>query len=166
MPGIKPGEDNFYAMLFADQVHVNLAGCYLVDLTWYAALLKESPEGKMLPINTELTSAQAKAMQKLAWDVVRNYPDCGLYEDGATPCGKAANRERGQDDYALIEYTRRLVPLYARRHAAHPHQRLCLLRRDQRSAGHPRGGGRLQKRNGRQRSGRVAHRTVSDTPLR
>jgi hypothetical protein len=66
MPGIKPGEDNFYTMLFADSVHVNPAGCYLVDLTWYAALLKESPEGKMLPISTELTSAQAKALQKLA----------------------------------------------------------------------------------------------------
>jgi hypothetical protein len=23
----------------------------------------------------------------LAWDVIKNYPDCGLYEDGAKPVG-------------------------------------------------------------------------------
>jgi hypothetical protein len=88
MPGIEPGEDSFYATLFADSVHVNAAGCYLVDLTWYAALYRESPEGKMLPIGTNLTAAQATALQKLAWDVVKNYPDCGLYEEGKQPCGK------------------------------------------------------------------------------
>ncbi|MEI9896615.1 MAG: chitobiase/beta-hexosaminidase C-terminal domain-containing protein [Chthoniobacter sp.] len=25
---------------------------------------------------------------KLAWDVIKNYPDCGLYEEGSEPCGK------------------------------------------------------------------------------
>ena len=27
-------------------------------------------------------------MQRLAWDVIRNYPDCGLYEEGTKPAGK------------------------------------------------------------------------------
>jgi len=27
-------------------------------------------------------------LQRLAWDVVKNYPDCGLYETGTTPVGK------------------------------------------------------------------------------
>jgi hypothetical protein len=27
-------------------------------------------------------------MQRLAWDVVKNYPDCGLYQEGTTPVGK------------------------------------------------------------------------------
>ena len=27
-------------------------------------------------------------VQRLAWDVIRNYPDCGLYEEGTTPVGK------------------------------------------------------------------------------
>ena len=29
-------------------------------------------------------------MQRLAWDVVKNYPDCGLYEAGTTPVAKPA----------------------------------------------------------------------------
>jgi hypothetical protein len=67
---------------------VNPSGCYLVALTWYAALYRESPEGKLLPIGTALTVRQARVLQRLAWDVVRNYPDCGLYEAGATRTGK------------------------------------------------------------------------------
>ena len=27
-------------------------------------------------------------MQHLAWEVIKNYPDCGLYEEGRTPAGK------------------------------------------------------------------------------
>jgi CubicO group peptidase (beta-lactamase class C family) len=88
VPGILPGRANFYAAIFEDQVHVNLNGCYLVDLTWYSALYRNSPEGKVLPINTTLTGAQAALFQRLAWDAVKNYPDCGLYEEGAAPCGK------------------------------------------------------------------------------
>ncbi len=84
-PGVPPGEDNFYATFFEDTVHVNANGCYLVGLTWYAALYRESPEEKLLPIGTTLTAEQARVLQRLAWDVVRNYPDCGLFEGGSTP---------------------------------------------------------------------------------
>lgn len=87
-PGAAPGEDSFYSTLFKDKVHVSPNGCYLVALTWYGALCRESPEGKLLPIDTTLSSAQAKMLQQLAWDVVKNYPDCGLYEEGATPCAE------------------------------------------------------------------------------
>ena len=87
-PGVSPGEANFYATLFDDQVHVNPAGCYLVGCTWYAALYHESPEGKLLPIGTNLTAEQAGILQRLAWDVIKNYPNCGLYERGTEPCGK------------------------------------------------------------------------------
>lgn len=86
-PGVKPGEANFYATLFEDQVHVNLAGCYLVACTWYAALYRESPEDKLLPIGTALTAEQARVLQRLAWDIIKNYPDCDLYETGTEPCG-------------------------------------------------------------------------------
>lgn len=88
IPGVPPGEEAFYGLLFDDQVHVNPSGCYLVGCVWYAALLRESPEGKMLPIGTKLTPPQARALESLAWDVVRNYPDCGLYEEGSIPCSK------------------------------------------------------------------------------
>ncbi len=87
-PGVSPGESSYYATLFADQVHVNEAGCYLVGLTWYGALYRESPENKLLPIGTALTHEQASTLQRLAWDVIKNYPDCGLYEEGTEPCGK------------------------------------------------------------------------------
>ena len=78
-------KDSLYPLLFSDSVHPNVKGGYLVDLTWYAAFYRESPEGKILPIGAGLSAEQAKTMQKLAWEVVKNYPDCGLYEDGTTP---------------------------------------------------------------------------------
>ena len=83
LPGVE--KDSFYPLLFSDGVHPNVKGGYLVDLTWYAAFYRESPEGKILPTGTGLSTEHAKVMQKLAWDVVKNYPDCGLYEDGTTP---------------------------------------------------------------------------------
>ena len=79
-------KDTMYPFLFSnDSVHPNVKGGYLVDLTWYAAFYRESPEGKVLPVGAGLSAEQAKTMQKLAWEVVRNYPDCGLYEEGTTP---------------------------------------------------------------------------------
>ena len=90
-PGVSPG--SFYPLLFADQVHPaagpgNSNGGYLVDCTWYSAFYRESPEGKMLPVETTFTPEQAAIVQRLGWDVIKNYPDCGLYEEGATPCGQ------------------------------------------------------------------------------
>lgn len=82
-PGVAPG--GFYPFLFRDTVNLNPNGAYLVDLTWYAAFYGESPEGKVLPIGTDLTPEQAAAMQRLAWDVIHNYPGCGLYEEGREP---------------------------------------------------------------------------------
>ncbi len=96
LPGIPPGESSFYGTLFEDQVHVNPAGCYLVGLTWYGALYRESPENKLLPITTALTHPQATALQKLAWDVIQNYPDCGLYKEGTTPCAKPQITNNGK----------------------------------------------------------------------
>jgi Chitobiase/beta-hexosaminidase C-terminal domain len=85
-PGAEPG--SFYPLLFSDGVHPNVKGGYLVDLTWYAAFYRQSPEGQVLPVGTGLTAEQAAVMQRLAWDVVKNYPDCGLYQEGTTPAGK------------------------------------------------------------------------------
>ena len=42
----------------------------------------------MLPVGTDLTPEQTTAMQRLAWDVIKNYPDCGLYEEGKAPVSK------------------------------------------------------------------------------
>ena len=83
LPGCAPGEASYYSMFFDDQVHVNANGCYLVDLVWYAAFYGESPKGKVLPVGTTLNAAQASRLQQLAWDVVKNYPDCGVYDEGS-----------------------------------------------------------------------------------
>ena len=88
MPGVTPGVGGFYSMLFEDSVHVNANGCYLVGLTWYGALYRETPEARLLPADTTLTAAEAGILQRLAWDVIKNYPDCGLYEEGTQPCAK------------------------------------------------------------------------------
>ena len=85
LPGVPAGQASFYQTFFEDTVHVNPNGCYLVDLIWYAAFTGQSPEGQLLPLGTTLTPAQAKVLQQLAWDIVKNYPDCGLYEEGTTP---------------------------------------------------------------------------------
>jgi len=84
-PGVPPGEESFYRTFFEDIVHVNPAGCYLVDAVWCAAFTGQSPEGKLLPVGTTLTAAQARVIQRLAWEIVENYPDCGLYQEGTTP---------------------------------------------------------------------------------
>jgi hypothetical protein len=85
-PGIAAGE--FYPKLFRDDVHPNSEGAFLVECTWFAAFFGKSPEGKFLPTRTNLTAEQARLMQRLAWDAIRNYPDCGCYEQGTGRCGK------------------------------------------------------------------------------
>lgn len=92
-PGVKPG--SFYPMLFNDQVHPADApihgsanGAYVVDMTWYSAFYRQPPEGKVLPIETTFGPKQARIVERLAWDVISNYPDCGLYEEGTQPCAK------------------------------------------------------------------------------
>jgi hypothetical protein len=90
-PDAKAGD--FYPLLFHDQVHPAASpghgsanGAYLVDTTWFSAFYREAPEGKVLPIDTTFTHEQARIVERLAWDVIKNYPDCGLYEEGTKPC--------------------------------------------------------------------------------
>ncbi len=87
----KPG--TFYQTFFNDQVHPNASpghgnanGGYIVDLTWYSAFYREPADGKVLPIETTLSPEQVEIAQELAWSIIQNYPDCGLYENGSEPC--------------------------------------------------------------------------------
>lgn len=86
IPGLSA--DAFYQLMFFDSVHPGRDGAYLVDLTWFAAFYRQSPEGRVLPIGTTFNAEQARAIERLAWDVVQNYPDCGLYQEGAAPAGE------------------------------------------------------------------------------
>jgi hypothetical protein len=74
--------------MFYDNVHPGEPGRYLLCMIWFASFYGESPVGKIPPVNASITAEQAGALQRLAWDVVKNYSDCGLYEEGTTPCGK------------------------------------------------------------------------------
>jgi hypothetical protein len=93
-PDLAPG--SFYQGFFADHLHPSADaihggganGSYLVNLTWYGAFYRHSPEGRVLPLGTTFTPQQAILVQGLAWDVIKNYPDCGLYEEGTAPVGK------------------------------------------------------------------------------
>jgi hypothetical protein len=79
VPLMPPG--SFHGCLFADSVHPNAEGCYLVDLTWTCAFSGKPAKGA-LPMDTRLTSEQAKIMQDLSWDVVKNYPGSGWFDEG------------------------------------------------------------------------------------
>jgi hypothetical protein len=43
--------------------------------------------GRVLPVGTDLIPVQAAVLQNLAWYVVQNYPDCGLYQEGTIAVG-------------------------------------------------------------------------------
>jgi hypothetical protein len=86
IPGLGP--ESFRPLMFFDSVHPGPEGAYLVDMTWSAAFYGRSPEGRYRPVNTRLTAEQARAFERLAWDVVLNYPDCGFYQEGTSPVGE------------------------------------------------------------------------------
>ena len=86
IPGLSSRD--FDPVMFYDNVHPGDPGRYLLCLIWFAAYYGQSPVGKIPPLATDLSAEQADAIQRLAWDVVKNYPDCGLYEEGAERCGQ------------------------------------------------------------------------------
>jgi len=94
IPGLST--QDFDPIMFYDNVHPGDPGRYLLAMVWFAAFYGESPVGKIPPVATSLTAEQADALQRLAWDVVKNYPDCGLYEEGVQPCGKPALASDGK----------------------------------------------------------------------
>ena len=86
IPGLSSRD--FDPIMFYDNVHPGDQGRYLLCMIWFAAFYGESPVGNIPPVNMNITAAQASALQRLAWDVVKNYPDCGLYEEGTKPCAR------------------------------------------------------------------------------
>ena len=93
VPGLAPG--SFIEDCYPDCVHTSMPGVsqdgnggYLLMLVWYAAFYRESPEGKVVQLSTTYTPEQAKIFQRLAWDIMKNYPDFGMYEEGKAPVQK------------------------------------------------------------------------------
>ena len=86
-PESPPGD--FYHAFFRDDVHPNAEGAFLVECTWYAAIYGESPEGKVLPSNTDLSSDQAREMARLAVGCHQELSrDAATFKEGATPVCK------------------------------------------------------------------------------
>ncbi len=93
-PGMSKG--SFYEHLFRDGVHPNAEGSFLVDMTWLSAFTGR-PVADALPLGTKLTLEQAKIMQKLASDVVLNYPLSGCYKMGTKKVRKVQFRELAKE---------------------------------------------------------------------
>lgn len=72
------GLGEFFGEIFADGVHLTPKGRYLVALVHYACIFKESPVGKISPLNSGLTESQAKAFQEIAWETVKAHPWAGV----------------------------------------------------------------------------------------
>ena len=74
--GQVPGLSDFGAF-YSDDLHLTPKGRWFVANVVMACLGKESPDGKTAVLNSGLTEAQAKALQKIAWDVVSDYEHAG-----------------------------------------------------------------------------------------
>ena len=75
------------SQVFSDDIHLNYTGNYYVAMVMYATLFKTSPEGlpyvvagSNLPttVRVETDAPTRLALQRLAWQVVRNYALSGV----------------------------------------------------------------------------------------
>ena len=70
----------------ADSLHLSINGGYLVSLTTFATMYKQSPVGIVTFKPDGMSDAQALALQQIAWDACINYPYSGVYGlSAATP---------------------------------------------------------------------------------
>ncbi|MGB2807366.1 MAG: hypothetical protein WBC22_06485 [Sedimentisphaerales bacterium] len=76
--GKVPGMTDFFAEIFADDVHLTARGRYLISLVHYACIYAESPEGKVSSLTTGLSAEQAAIFQKIAWQTARDYKWAGI----------------------------------------------------------------------------------------
>jgi hypothetical protein len=77
--GQVPGYSGIYEF-YADDIHPNALGSYMLSMTFYATLFKESPVG--LPYDSSVISNPivAAQIQDAAWQVVRTNPLAGVPE--------------------------------------------------------------------------------------
>ena len=85
--GQVPGYTNIFE-LYADGIHLNNVGAYLVALTYFTTIYKESPIGLTVPAQYEprantptddpLSPTFAALLQEIVWDTVRAQPLSGV----------------------------------------------------------------------------------------
>jgi len=74
--GKVPGLSDFGAF-YSDDLHLSPQGRWFVANVVAASLTGASTEGKVAVLNSGLTEAQGKALQAVAWEVVKGYPRSG-----------------------------------------------------------------------------------------
>ena len=84
--GKVPGYTSIY-QLYKDGIHLNETGSYLVGCTYFATLLRQSPEGLPTGPYGQIDPAVAKIIQQTAWDVVSHHPDSGVQGSGSNASG-------------------------------------------------------------------------------
>lgn len=75
--GQVPGCTSIY-QFYKDAIHLNEPGSYLVGCTYFATLLKQSPEGLPSAPYGTIPPALAAQIQRTVWEVVRTHPDAGI----------------------------------------------------------------------------------------
>ena len=76
--GRVPGMTDFVKAVFADGIHMNDAGRYLISLVHYACLYQEDPAGKVSLLKSGLTEEQGRIFQRIAWETASGYPGAGI----------------------------------------------------------------------------------------
>ncbi|MHC4694410.1 MAG: hypothetical protein ACYS67_16845 [Planctomycetota bacterium] len=95
--GKVPAMKDFFAEIFADDLHLSAKGRYLISLVHYACIYAESPEGKVSSLTTGLSAEQARIFQRIAWQTVRDYEWSGI-------------SKRGNKSLAIMELGRKTGP--------------------------------------------------------
>jgi hypothetical protein len=71
--------------LYRDQLHFNNTGAYVIGLTFYATMFKQSPVGHSVPgAYAPMSTKLAAQIQDAVWDVVRVHPYAGVNMPPAT----------------------------------------------------------------------------------
>jgi hypothetical protein len=72
-----PGWTSIY-QFYKDGIHLNEPGSYVVGCTYFAVLLKQSPERLPTGPYGKISPELAKVIQQTAWRVVQAHPDSGV----------------------------------------------------------------------------------------
>jgi hypothetical protein len=87
--GQVPGKGDIVGAAYADGIHQNDFGCYIVGCTYYAVMFKKSPTGFSGSLYG-VTGAAETVIQQTVWDVVRANPFAGVSDGTAAPAASPA----------------------------------------------------------------------------
>jgi len=86
--GKVPGITDFFKEIYADGIHLTGKGRLLISMVHYGCIYQESPVGKVSALTSGLTDEQLAIFQRIAWEVVQEYPSDGLKDQFRQPLAK------------------------------------------------------------------------------